>query len=152
MNFDPRCIILFVPTYKQNITLRHHSLEYFLHLHHPTYKSMGFGRCARPRKKCFSRLFGSHPPDYWYPGYMNQGSTAYKGSEMLSMTKCPLKNYILSMWNINPHPYSTILCNVGDTHLIHLILLRHLRHLIHHISISETSETKWTSLDMYEVS
>ncbi len=24
MNFDPRCIILFVPMYKQNITLRQH--------------------------------------------------------------------------------------------------------------------------------
>ena len=41
-----------------------HSLG-FLNLHHPAYKSMGFGRCAHPRKKsCFSSLYGSHLPDY----------------------------------------------------------------------------------------
>ena len=36
-----------------------------INLHRLAYKSMGFGRCARPRhKSCFSSLFESHPPDY----------------------------------------------------------------------------------------
>ena len=33
-----------------------------------------------------------------------------KGSGKLFIAKCPLKNYILSMWNIIQHPYSVILC------------------------------------------
>ncbi len=40
-------------------------IDDFLNLHHPTYKSIGFGRFAQARKKsCFSSLFDSHPPDY----------------------------------------------------------------------------------------
>ena len=38
---------------------------FVLNLHHPAYKSMGFGLCAHPRKKSsFSSFFDSNPPDY----------------------------------------------------------------------------------------
>ncbi len=43
-----------------------------------------------------------------------------KGSGTLFMAKCPLKNYILSMWNINPLPYSVILCKAFRNWMLQL--------------------------------
>ena len=47
-----------------------------------------------------------------------------KGSETLSIPKCPREIYIFGMWNNYPHPYTTLTCKDYLDRTLHLQLIK----------------------------